>query len=120
MKVRYTTANGRIEFESQDGLNVKAAFAFVAAVQELFEESACGQCGCTELKFDKRTYDSNDYYKLVCNKCQASLDYGQKKDGVGMFPKRVDADKKPVGKNGWYHWQQQPGGGGKSSGSEFF
>ncbi len=105
MKVSYTTVNGRLTFEVEVTTG-KQAFEVVAAVQELFEEAACGCCKSAHIRCDVREYDSNKYFKLVCNDCNAQIDFGQHKDGKGLFIKRFDKDTKAALPNrGWYVWQ---------------
>lgn len=105
MKVTYTSGNGRlaIEFDCETG---KAAFACIAAVQELFEEPDCGCCGSANIRCDVREFDGNQYYKLACNACGAQLDFGQHKNGKSLFVKRWDKEKnRPLPNRGWYVWQ---------------
>ena len=104
MKVQYTTANGRLKFEVEVATG-KAAFEVIAAVQELFEEEKCGNCDSPRIRCDVREYDGNKYFKLVCNVCGAQIDFGQHKDGKGLFIKRFDKDKRPMDHNGWYIWK---------------
>lgn len=106
VKVNYTTPNGRLsfEFEAQDG---KAVFSWVAAIQELFEEPNCGCCQSQHIRCEVRHIDSNSYFKLLCIDCGATLDFGQKKDGKGLFAKRRDEDKSDLPNRGWYVWQPQ-------------
>jgi hypothetical protein len=101
MKVTYRSPNGRLEFE-QEGLDRKTAFAFVAAVQELFEEPECGMCHCKDIQHRVQEHDGNKFYKLVCPDCGAQADFGQRKDGTGMWLKR----DKEGGVKGWYKWQR--------------
>lgn len=108
LKVDYTSANGRIRFgfEVETG---KAAFEAVATLQELFEEPKCGDCGSESIRFSVRNIDGNKYFNMLCDSCGAQLDFGQNKDGKGLFLKRLDKDKNPLGKNGWYHYQRRSG-----------
>jgi hypothetical protein len=107
MKVRYTTENNRLTFELE-ATTGKQAFEIVAAIQELFEEPACGCCKSAHIRCDVREFDGNSYYKLLCNACGAQLDFGQHKDGKGLFVKRTDKEtKKPLPNRGWYVWQGQ-------------
>lgn len=104
MLVRYTAPNGRLTFEVEV-TTAKQAFAVVAAVQELFEEKECGCCQSEHIHCEVRTHDTNEYYKLVCTACGATLDFGQKKDGKGLFVKRKDKDLAALPNRGWYIWQ---------------
>jgi hypothetical protein len=105
LKVSYTTGNGRITFEFEVDVG-KTAFEAIAKLQEIFEEPGCGDCQSKQVRFSVREVAGNKYYNLVCDGCGAQLNFGQNKDGRGLFVKRVDKDDKPVGKNGWYHYQR--------------
>lgn len=106
MKVTYTTPNGRLSFEVECATG-KAAFEVVAAIQELFEEEACGCCKSAHIRCDVREISNNKYFKLLCNSCGATLDFGQNKDGKGLFVKRYDKDTKDrLPNNGWYIYQR--------------
>jgi hypothetical protein len=98
--------SGRVVFEC-DVANPKEAFEWLSALQELFEESACGLCEQNHLAYDVREHDGNNYYKLVCRDCHAQLDFGQRRDGNKLFAKRKDAEGNVLPNNGWYRWQGQ-------------
>jgi hypothetical protein len=104
MKIRYQSAGGRLVFES-DLANPKEAFEWLATVHELFEEAACGLCGQSRLAYEVREFDGNNYYKLVCRDCHATLDFGQRRDGSNLFIKRKDAEGNPLPNQGWYRYQ---------------
>ncbi len=104
MKMTYKTPNGRLAFEMEVGSG-KQAFEIVAAVQELFEEPNCGACESPLIRCDVREFDGNKYFKLVCCDCGAQLDFGQHKDGKGLFVKRRDANKNLLPARGWYIWK---------------
>lgn len=105
MKVTYTTANGRIQIEAE-AASAKAAFEVVAGVQEVFEEPCCGLCKSTSIRFDVREFDKNKYYKLVCLACGGQFDFGQHKEGGGLFPKRRGEGKELLPNGGWYIYGQ--------------
>ena len=107
MQVKYTTPNGRLTFE-QEVTTGKQAFEFVAAVQALFEEASCGCCKSESIRCNTRDHDGNRYYELTCNSCGAKMDFGQNKDGKGMFAKRTDKDTyQPLPNRGWYIYQRK-------------
>jgi hypothetical protein len=108
VKVTYTSASGRMTFEFEAD-TPKAIFGRLAIVQEIFEEEACGAYKSKLIQFDVREYDGNAYYKMVCKSCGAQIDYGQHKDGKGLLIKRLDKDKNPIGKSGWYVYQRKDG-----------
>ncbi len=104
MKIRYNSTNGRLGFEA-DASTVKEAFEWLSTIQELFEENACGLCGKDRLMYEVREFDGNNYYKLVCRDCYATLDFGQRRDGNNLFIKRKDADGNLLPNRGWYRYQ---------------
>lgn len=107
MKVNYTSQDGRMQFDF-DAATQKDVFKKLAEIQSLFEEPECGCCKSKIIHFEHRTHDGNDYYKMVCQVCNAQLDYGQNKTGGGLFARRVEKDsKRPMPNNGWYHWQRE-------------
>jgi len=111
MKLSYTTVNGRTKFELEVATG-KQAFEALANMQELFEEPMCCCCKSTNIKCQvQRTKDDDTYFKYACNACGAQLDIGQRKDGKGMWIKRVDKDEQGVyvdiGVNGWYKYKDR-------------
>jgi hypothetical protein len=57
------------------------------------------------LAYEVREFDGNNYYKLVCRDCHATLDFGQRRDGNNLFIKRKDADGNLLPNRGWYRYQ---------------
>lgn len=108
MKLSYMSPNGRVKFEC-DVQTGKTAFEVIAAIQELFEEACCGACKSKEIRCDVREFKGNKYYKMVCLACEAQLDFGQNKDGKGMFPKRYDKENRLMPNRGWYIYQRKAG-----------
>lgn len=107
MLIRYTTAGGRLTIEA-DCEGVKAAFELVAELSELFAGEKCGLCECEAVRPDVREVGGNKFYKLLCRRCGATLDFGQNKDGKGLFARRWHAQtKEPMPHNGWYRWQER-------------
>ncbi len=107
MKIRYTSTSGQLVFEA-DVANPKEAVEWLSTVQELFEESACGLCGQNHLAYEVREFDGNNYYKIVCRDCHATLDFGQRRDGTNLFIKRKDAEGNVLPNRGWYRYQGSP------------
>ncbi len=108
MKMTYTTADGRLSFEIEVSTG-KQAFQQVAGIQELFEQAhVCGACKGKRIHCEVREHGGNQFYNLRCCDCRAQFDFGQKKDGKGMFPKTHDKDTKQALPNGgWYVWSGQ-------------
>lgn len=113
MKTSYTTANGRLTFEF-DCDSDKAIFSNLARIQEIFEESECGCCKSKSIRFEERHFEDFTYFKMVCTDCNATLDFGQHKNGETLFAKRFekdDAEKRvSLPNRGWYRYsdRQQP------------
>ena len=49
--------------------------------------SKCQKCGCENLTFTVRRPETFVYYGLKCKGCLAEFQFGQYKDGSGLFPK---------------------------------
>jgi hypothetical protein len=104
MKVIYSTADGRLQFEFE-ATSGKEAFGRVAEFQETFEEAACGCCNSDAIRCEVRHFEGNAYHKLLCNECGATLDFGQHKDTTrGLFAKRKDDTRKRLPARGWYRY----------------
>ena len=108
MKVRYQTANARLTFEFESE-NDKTLVTNLAHIQELFEETCCGCCKSDRIRFDVREFDDFVYYKLLCDACGATLDFGQNKTGNTLFVKRFEKDsREPLPHRGWYQYSKSP------------
>lgn len=117
MKLTYTTASGRLQFELET-TGGKQAFEIVAAIQELFEEPHCGCCKSKDIHCNVREFNGNKYFKMQCMACNAQLDFGQNKDGRGLFVKKWDKESRaPMPNGGWYIYQGNSSGGGNGSNS---
>lgn len=102
MKVIYKTADGRLSVELE-GDSQKDIFEQISRFQEVFEESVCGKCGSSNLRYIVRNVDDNYYYELRCLDCGAKLAFGVNKKGGGLFPKRKDGDNW-LPDRGWVKW----------------
>jgi hypothetical protein len=80
-----------VESETSKGL-----FKGIAECQATFEDTKCGACGDTNIRYVHRTVEDNEFYEVHCTniKCKAKLMYGHKKDGKTMYPKRYEVDAK--------------------------
>ena len=126
MKAHYKTADGRIVFEC-NGETPKALFEQIAGVQGLFEsETECGVCrGLKDgqphgkgIRYTCRSdNDGNKYYGLLCLHCFAEFHFGQYRTGGGLFPKRKDAELKPLPHRGWAKFERKPKVDGAAAGS---
>jgi hypothetical protein len=79
-----------------EGETAKGLFKGIAEAQATFEDSACGACNGTDIRYVVRQVDSNEFYEVHCQnfKCRAKLSYGHNKDGKTMYPKRYEVDNK--------------------------
>ena len=101
MKATYKSANGRLLFEVL-GETTKDLFAGVANLQEVFDaEESCGCCNQTDIRYSHRTVDDYQFYELVCRACGAQFQFGQKKKGGALFPKRKAEDGSYLPNGGW-------------------
>lgn len=115
MKATYTTKDKNLKFEI-DG-EIKDIWKQLSTVQEIFENTTCGCCKGTDVRFVHRVVDDNAYFEVVClnQKCRAKLAMGQHKKNGTMFPKRKDEDGKWIPNNGWTIYKP---GATESSGEE--
>jgi hypothetical protein len=105
MKITYSSRNGRLAVEIQADTQ-KDLFQQISSFQEVFDETACGACQNTDLRFVVRNVDDNDFFELHClnTSCRHRLAFGQHKKGGSLFPSRKDKDGKWLPKNGWTKW----------------
>lgn len=106
MAIEVTYRSGPVEFRFQAD-TVKQIFAGLAALRQVFEVDACGECDSKKVAPNHREYEGNSFYSYVCGECGAQLDVGQKRDDRNLFLKRKDKDGEPIGKDGWYYWKRQ-------------
>lgn len=100
MKAHFKNRTGRLVVEVE-GANVKELFERIAEVQEILDaDSNCGACGSEHIKFRVRHAESFVYYELHCEQCNAALAFGQRKNGIELFPKRKDDDQE-LENRGW-------------------
>lgn len=101
MKVKYKTADGRmeVEFDAKDQLDLLEQ---LAAFQEIFEGNECytkdGKTRSNQVRFVHRNVDGNDFYELECTDPNPALrrakrKFGQHKGARTLFPK-----------GGWVKW----------------
>ena len=101
MKISYNAGKISVELE---GDTQKDLFAQLSAFQEVFDESACGKCGSTNLRFVTREVDGNSYYEIRCLDCGARLEFGQ---GGGLFPRRKSKEGEWLPDGGWVKWNSK-------------
>ena len=62
------------------------------------------------IRFQTRTNESYEYFSLVCLECGAQFQFGQRKDGETLFPKRLDEHGQLLPDRGWKVWRQEGAG----------
>ena len=103
MKAHLRTRDNRIGFEVE-GASQKELFKQLAQIQEVFDaESLCGCCKSINIRFQVRTFDSNEFFELVCDACGARFQFGQAKKTNTLFPKRKE-NGHLLPNRGWSKW----------------
>ena len=109
MKAVVQTKRGTIEVEGDTQAEL---FKEMASVQEVFDEAACGLCGCKDIRMVVRKNKEDDlFFEYQCQgvvennsrkeRCRGYLALGQNKKGGGLFPIRALAENgKPDRENG--------------------
>lgn len=93
MKVTYTTTQGGNEYKVDvEADTPKALFAKIAEFAETLLPGNCGNCDSEDIVPRVREIDGNSYYSFQCQKCGASLNFGQTKTGGKIFAKRKRED----------------------------
>jgi len=97
---------------SVDAEGVKPAIQALSPFMEVFGEDECVRCGCRTIRFEHRKKDDYNYYSAVCcgDKCGAKLDFGQKREGGTLYPKRKDKDGNWLPNRGWLKWGEKADG----------
>jgi hypothetical protein len=86
LEIHYKSPNGR--YQAKFSGDHKEIFEQQAAFEEIFcNNTSCGKCDSEDTRLNVREVDGNKYYQRVCNKCQYSFSFGQKKKGGALFPK---------------------------------
>lgn len=109
MIVKYLTFDKRVTLES-DCADLRDAFEFLADATEIFSHERCGACQGQHLRPEVRHHDSFKFYTLKCMDCGAGLNFGQRREDGGLFPKRKDAAGNWLENGGWTVYQKQDGG----------
>lgn len=102
MKISYKSGEVTIEVEGKD---TKDCFAQVAGAVEIFGNGVCGACDSTNVVPNVRNYDGNTYYSMTCRDCGSSLNFGQRKQDGGLYPRKKDKDGNWLGGSGWVKYR---------------
>jgi hypothetical protein len=92
MKIQFKV-NEHCTFETEVDNDMKAAFRFLAAADEVFGIRQCGNCESENLRMKHRTAKTQDgrpcdYYSIECRDCGHEFKFGQKQaPGQPLFPK---------------------------------
>ena len=106
-----------------DGDDPKKAIAILTKWDAMLTEQHCGACQSPQIVPRHRQAQGYDFYNLSCLKCGHRLEFGQLREGGGLFPKRKDDQGNWLENNGWTKWQkeggqnQSPSGYGPQNGS---
>ncbi len=111
MKIRYSPSPD-LSFEVDAG-TMKEAFKAIFDLSEVFGERKCGCCGSDDVRFFVREdKEGHHYYKMACKACPATFDYGQFKEGGGLFAKKWDKEnRRPYDNGGWSVYRKDGDGG---------
>jgi len=112
MKVVQNVGAFTFEVEAE---SVKELFEKLASLHDVFNPGPCPTAKdgynmrpqvrtVPDKKNPKKTYD---YYEWVCMENGMKLKLGQNQNGVGLFPKRKDADGQYLENNGWSHYKSE-------------
>ncbi len=119
MQIKYTTADGRLEF-AVDVADDKQAFAAIGKIQEVFEDTPETINGIKvspeDIKYRARVNGKYTFFEKFYKGDNKDLRgyykaYSQSDDG--LYPKRKDADGNWLPDNGWSKWEA-----GSSNGEE--
>lgn len=113
-KIRMKIGEAWVEVDAATAMD---AVKLISPYYELLGQRECGVCGSPNVGLNHRVSGGYDFYGVKCFSCGARLDFGQQRDGGGLFPKR----KLPSGEydkehQGWYRWQDRKDREGSSSG----
>lgn len=97
--VKLNVPNRGVQLELQVE-SPKDAVRQLSAYMEIFSITTCGLCGSVEIRFERRSKDSIEFFGMKCMACGASLDFGQHKEGDTLFAKLGK------GERGWYHYEK--------------
>ena len=106
---------GPFTFEVE-GESVKELFEKLSHLHDAFNVGACPTDSgpSYNVKPTKRTVADPqnpkkvyDYYEWTCMDNYARLSMGQNSDGIGLFPKRKDADGQRLENNGWVRFKKE-------------
>jgi hypothetical protein len=111
MEAQYKTRSGRL-FVKVQAEKEKDLFRQLATVQEVFDaETQCGCCNSENIRFQVRSVESMEFFEIICIACGAKFEFGQHKNGAGLFPKRRSERGDPLPNNGWKKWKAEFSGG---------
>lgn len=115
MEAKLNLAGGQREI-TVEAATPKDLFEEMAMAYEVFNETACGLCGSTNIRPSHRSVDKYHYYEYQCQDCHAKLAMSQSSDQPGrIFPNRkLLPNGKPSLKEGQYGphrgWTKYRGG----------
>jgi len=120
MIAKFMTRNKQITFEIEADTQVEL-FQEIASLQEVFDtELVCGLCD-SQIRFQHRIVDGNNYHELVCThpKCRAKFEFGHSKEQTGkLFPAKKDKQTGKYVRSKWVRFQGTASSQQSNSGGE--
>lgn len=105
-----------------EGERFTDVFGQLASSEEVFQNpntTKCGWCGGTNLRWQVRDHDGDDYHEIVCqnHECRAKFTFGEKKDKNAkdnLYPHRKWGKNHPeagewIPHNGWKKYSKDLG-----------
>ena len=95
---------GKVWLET-DSMSAKDAISALSEYAEVFSQTTCGECQSDNVRPSHRQAQGYDFYEMLCLACGARLQFGQRRDGGCLFPKRKDTDGNWLPNGGWSKYQ---------------
>ena len=102
MEASLRSRDGRLVVKLQaDG--IKELFEAIGSAQDVIDaDVVCGACQSPAIRYRVRTVLKFKYYEWWCGECHAVLQFGQLREGGGLFAKRYAAEGGgPLPNGGW-------------------
>jgi len=106
VKMKYTTPDKQFTFELEARDN-KELLEQLSALQDIFEQPRCTNCGKRNFRYLVREVEGDKYYEIQCKDCGFKLQLSQSKKGNALYPRRKNQKTgKAIGPkgDGWHKW----------------
>ena len=104
MNATYVSLAGRLRL-TRECASITDVLTFLEEVETVFAHDACRCCGSKNVTFGHAVRQGYDFYEARCADCSARLQFGQRRDGGGLFPKRKDKQGNVLPDGGWAVWR---------------